>query len=163
MNARAPKYLLYGLSATPALLRHLTAGLTEAQLDGRPDPDRFTIREVVAHMADWEAVCAERLHRTVTEESPELPDWDEDQAAIDGQYDQSDLAEQLALFTARRTALVAFLTARAPEDWERTSCRAGSPSNLLGLAAIQLGHDGYHLEQLVAYREQFEAACVLGA
>ena len=33
--------------------------------DRKPDPERFTIREVVAHMADWEGVWLERARRVV--------------------------------------------------------------------------------------------------
>lgn len=163
MNARAPKYLVPGLRATPVVLARLLADLTPAQTDARPDPERFTVREVVAHLADWEAVCHARLQRTLQEDSPELPNWDEDEAAVVGRYDQSDIAERLAVFTERRAATVALLEACAPEDWRRTSRRDGSPSDLLGMAAIHLGHDGYHLEQIARAGEPDAPRRVSGA
>lgn len=163
MNARAPKYVLHGLRATPIVLECLLANLTPDHLDARPDPERFTIREAVAHLADWEAVCHARLRRTLTEDDPELPDWDEDEAATLGRYGESDVAEQLALFTARRATTVALLEGCAPDDWRRTSRRDGRPSDLLGMAAIHLGHDGYHLQQVAEARERTSPMRVSGA
>lgn len=154
MNANVPRYLLSGLSAAPALLPTLTAGLSELQLDFTTGPERFTIREVVAHMADLEEVFLERLQRTVAEDEPFLPDWDEDQAALDNHYAQSALPETLARFTAQRARVLAFLTSLPPDAWHRTSLRQDKRCDLLGMAAILLGHDGYHLKQLVEYRER---------
>jgi DinB superfamily len=111
-------------------------------------------------MADLEEVFLERLQRTVTEDEPFLPDWDEDQAALDNHYAQSDLAETLARFTAQRASVLAFLEALPAAGWHRTSLRQDKRCDLLGMAAILLGHDGYHLKQLVEYREQILSSAV---
>ncbi|MBB6048662.1 putative damage-inducible protein DinB [Armatimonas rosea] len=142
------------------MLATLTAGLSEEQLNFTAGPERFTVREVVAHMADLEEVFLERLQRTVAEDEPFLPDWDEDQAALDNHYAQSALAETLARFTAHRASVLAFLAALPPAAWHRTSLRQDKRCDLLGMAAILLGHDGYHLKQLVEYREQILAGAV---
>ena len=41
------------LTTTIDRLRALTASLTPAQIDRSPAPDKWSIREIVAHLADW--------------------------------------------------------------------------------------------------------------
>ena len=49
-------YLLLDLESAPEALARLLADVTDpAAWDRRPDPDRFTLREMVAHLADWKA------------------------------------------------------------------------------------------------------------
>ena len=95
------------LEAAPALFDHLLRGLTEEEADRRPDPDRFTIREVIAHLADWEPVFLERLTRMRFEDHPTLPDYDEGQRAIERGYAQSDWHAQAPLFAGRRREIIA--------------------------------------------------------
>lgn len=47
------KYLVGALDGAPDVFESLLAGLTDAEIDRRPDPDRFTLREMMAHLADW--------------------------------------------------------------------------------------------------------------
>lgn len=54
------------LTGTPdvldALLGPLTAG--DPRKDLRPHPERFTLREIASHLADYDAIYLERLTRT---------------------------------------------------------------------------------------------------
>ena len=57
MNERTRHYLLLDLESAPDVLARLLADMSDpAVYDRTPDPDRFTLREMVAHLADWEAV-----------------------------------------------------------------------------------------------------------
>lgn len=69
-------YLLNALEATPEVFERLLRNLSEAEADFRPDAARFSIREVMAHLADWDAIFLERLQRTRDEHEPVLPDID---------------------------------------------------------------------------------------
>ena len=99
--------LFNALEAAPALFDHLLRGLTEEEADQRPEPDRFAIREVIAHLADWEPVFLERLTRMRFEDHPTLPDCDEGQRAIERGYAQSDRHVQAPLFADRRREIIA--------------------------------------------------------
>ena len=75
---RIRTYLLRGLETTPDLLDRLLDDVTDpAVYDRRPDPERFTLREVLAHLADWEVVFQQRLRQTLTEDNPTLIGLDE--------------------------------------------------------------------------------------
>lgn len=146
-------YLFTALDSGPVLVAALLSGLTEKEADRRPDPNRFTIREILAHLADWDPVFFGRMQRTCAEDHPTLPGYDEGQWAIDHKYTQSDWREQLALFTARRQELTAFLRSRAAEDWARTADRPEIGILTLEAQAVLIPlHDSYHLRQIAEWR-----------
>jgi uncharacterized damage-inducible protein DinB len=147
-------YVLVGLAATPGAIAALLSGATEAELDLRPDPDRFTLREVVAHLADWDPIWLERAQRIVAEDDPSLPGYDEGQFAIDNDYAHSDAHEQMRRFISGREAFLHFLKSLQPDAWERTGRRDDGIGTLtlFQLAAQVLGHDGYHVRQVVEFR-----------
>lgn len=122
--------------------------------DARPDPDRFTLREVLAHLADWEPVCRGRIARTQTEDNPFLPNWDEDQAAIIGDYAHTSPHESLLWFTERRGETVALLNSLSDSDWERSAEREGvGLLSIFTQVALIVAHDGYHARQVVEYQK----------
>ena len=67
-------YLLAGLAATPDILDALLKDAADDSplWDARPDLERFTIREALAHLADWEPIWQARIIRIRDEDSPEL-------------------------------------------------------------------------------------------
>ena len=152
------KYLLGALEATPEVLAHLLRGLGDEEADFRPDADRFTLREAVAHLADWDAIFLSRLERTRDEDEPFLPDIDEGRLAIEHGYAKLDAREQLQVLVERRARIVAFASEFLPSQWERR-CeqeRVGRMT-LEGLATLIALHDAYHLRQAAQWRERFAA------
>ncbi|MGC8668194.1 MAG: DinB family protein [Chthonomonadales bacterium] len=144
-------YLVHGLRATPIVVEHLTQGLDDAVLDRRPDAERFTIREVLAHLADFEVVWLERMRRMASEAEPFLPGVDESELAAAHDYAHSDPEVQRDRFCRGRDALVGFLEALSPEEWDRTGRRETGIITIGSLAAMVLGHDGYHTRQIVEW------------
>jgi uncharacterized damage-inducible protein DinB len=156
MNQHTALYLQKnGLATTPVVMTHLLAGVTEAELDTRYDPDRFTLREVVCHLADWEEIWLERMQRIVRENQPPLASYDEGQMAIENDYARQDFDAAFTRFVARRDALLAFLAERTEEDWNRLGIHSAIGSLTLGdLATLVLAHDGYHVRQIVEFRKR---------
>lgn len=146
-------YLLGALAGAPDFFDALLRGLTDAEADRRPDPDRFTLREALAHLADWENVFRGRLIQTRDEERPVLQGYDEGQWAIDNDYAHADWRAQIALFRERRSGTVALLRALTPPQWERVGehTEAG-PITLEAQAVLISAHDAYHLQQIAQWR-----------
>jgi len=145
-------YLLQGLTGTPDVVDQLLRGASRDMLDRRPDPARFTLREVVCHLADWEGVWLERLSAMRTRDNPALQGYDEGQWALDHDYAHADMAEQQARFRAGRAELMALLESLAPEEWERAGCHSEiGPVTIESLAVLVLGHDGYHTRQIAQW------------
>jgi uncharacterized damage-inducible protein DinB len=145
----ARSYLLHGLEATPVLIERLLREATTADYDRRPDPERFTLREVMAHLPDWEPVWLERLQKIHAEDHPVLKGYDEGQWAIDHDYAHADVSDRQARFRNGRARLVKFLLELPPEAWEQTGQHSQwGPLSIAALATLVLGHDGYHLRQI---------------
>jgi hypothetical protein len=120
--------------------------------DTRPDPERFRLREIVAHLADWEEVGRGRFERTMAEDRPQIARPDVNQRAEEQGYCRTDPVKNLASFAERRTALVLWLRALPESAWGRVAHldRIGDVS-LEGLATLALGHDSYHIRQIAEW------------
>jgi hypothetical protein len=146
-------YLLHPLAGMPQTITTLLNGVTPAELDARPYPERFTLREAVAHLADWEGIWLGRIQKIAAEESPFLPSYDEGQWAIDHDYAHSNFEEQMVRIVAGREALVAYLRELEMPAWQRIGQHGELGAiSLFELAVIVTGHDGYHVQQILDYR-----------
>ena len=153
LTERTRHYLLLDLESAPDVLARLLADTPDpAVYDRRPDPDRFTLREMVAHLADWEAMFLERLTKTRDEENAILQGLDEGQVAIDNDYAHADPAECLARYKAGRVKIVSLLPGLVPEQWGRTGRHTEiGPITLEEQAILIAAHDGYHRQQTLEW------------
>ena len=151
---RIRSYLLRGLETTPDLLDRLLADVTDpATYDRRPDPERFTLREVLAHLADWEGVFQQRLRQTLSEDNPPLLGLDEGKLAVDRDYAHAEPAECRARFRQGRAGLLTTLRGLTPAQWERVGTHTEvGPLTLETQAVMIASHDGYHLHQILEWR-----------
>ena len=146
------RYLLIDLESAPDVLAKLLGGVTGSAWDKRPDPERFTLREVVAHLADWDVVFLGRLLQTRDSDNALLQGLDEGQVAIDNDYTHADPAECLARYKAGRAETAALLRELTPEQWARGANHTElGPITLEAQAALIAFHDGYHRQQVVCY------------
>jgi hypothetical protein len=148
MSPTARTYLLAGLTASPALVATTVRGIAPEIADRRPAPDRFTVREMVAHLADWDTVWLERVRRMITEDEPILASQDPDDRARDQRYDAFSLEHWVERFETNRATFVDFLRGLSLDEWERTGFRDGVGGCTVGeIAVMALGHDtGHHLQ-----------------
>src|SRR4051794_41241867 len=55
-----------------AKLRRAVAGLSQDELTARPGPGKWSILEVVVHLADSDAISIDRMKRILIEDNPPL-------------------------------------------------------------------------------------------
>ena len=147
-------YLIAALAGTPEVVAGLLDGVPAGSTlwDARPDPDRFSLREVLAHLAEYDAVTTERIVRTRDEENPALPNWDEEQAVIANDYAHADPHATLARLRQSRAALADLIREMPTEAWERTCQREGvGPMTMVEVVTYFVAHDGYHTHQIARY------------
>lgn len=140
-------YILCGLKASPGHFETLFEGFTEGdpRWDNRTDPDRFSPREALAHLADWEPIWVERMSRIINEDLPKIKSIDEGELAVLHDYAGSSPTESLQKFRAGRERVVALLESLSEPQWHRQGDREGvGPMSLFEMAAMITGHDGYH-------------------
>ena len=146
------RYLLIDLESAPNVLAKLLEEAAGAAWDKRPDPERFTLREVAAHLADWDQVFLGRLRQTRDTDSAILQGLDEGQVARDNDYAHSDPIESLARYRTNRDEIVGFLRALPPEEWARSANHTElGPITLEAQAALIAFHDGYHRQQALEW------------
>src|ERR1700712_5531861 len=103
------------LAETPAALRRAVAGLTPEQ-EGTPEsPGKWSVRQVVQHLADSDLVGGFRFRMVLAHEGPELPAYDQDLWAERLRYAEADLQTALEDFAMLRALNLRLLRRAAPD------------------------------------------------
>src|SRR5437660_12359628 len=89
--------LLDDYLAGPAMLRKAVAGMSREQLLARPVPGKWSTLEVVAHLADFDPILADRVKRILALDNPPLTGADENRFAAALAYHDRDPEEALAV------------------------------------------------------------------
>src|SRR5688572_18266366 len=102
--------------STPSALERRLRGLSRALVRRRPAPTRWSIAEIVAHMADAELAMGWRLRSMLATPGVSLTWWDQDRWAERLRYSSGSAREYAALFRALRVANLRLLLA-VPRTW----------------------------------------------
>jgi hypothetical protein len=145
-------------AATPAKIVSLIRGLTPRQLARRPAPGKWSIQEIIRHLADTEMVMGCRARWITFEEHPTLVPFDQEKWAAGQAREREPLAETLERFRLlRRTQLRLFRHA-SPQAFRRTGFH---PERGVVTLRVQLetlaGHDLNHLAQIRRLAAQHKA------
>jgi uncharacterized damage-inducible protein DinB len=144
-------YLFPALEYGPAIFDRLISHLDQSKFDEPTSPGRFSPREVVAHLADWEPILLARLHQTLSQPGSTQAVFNEGEMAIAHNYKASDIREQLQLFADRRKTTLTLLKSLAEEDWEKSALHPERGVLTIREQAFTLvGHDVYHIDQITA-------------
>lgn len=100
--------------------------ITPEQLDAKPEPGKWSAREIVHHLADSETTSAVRLKRLLAEDRPAIQGYDQEEFARRLHYDRPHEAS-LELFRAVRASTVELLKCLTESEWlrEGTHSEAG--------------------------------------
>ena len=134
---------------TPISLSELIANKSHEQLTRRPSPDKWSVSEILAHLAEDEIATAWRYRQMVEHSGIALAGFDQDLWARLGQYDARKPQESLALFGLLREANLRFLAQLSPEQWDCFGIHAERGRiSVKDLSVHMAGHDANHLEQI---------------
>ena len=148
MNA----YVLTSLQKVPVTAERILKRIEPSRHDERSDPERFTVREAIAHLADWEPIWLERFKRGMIEPGATIRVYDEGQIAIEGKYSERDVFSEAARYAAGRKALTDYFATFQPEDWSKSINHPERGVLTLGeFGNMILGHDVYHLEHFTQF------------
>ncbi|MBI2804916.1 MAG: DinB family protein [Planctomycetes bacterium] len=99
----------------PKQLRQAVAGMSPKQAVARPIAGKWSTLEVVAHLADFDPILADRMKRVIAEDSPALVGADENRFAAVLGYQDRELGEELAIIELTRSQLARILL-KLPES-----------------------------------------------
>lgn len=101
-------------------------GFPEAALSEHPLPGKWSAREIVQHLADSEMNSAIRLRKLLTEESPQIQGYDQDDYAVRLRYNERDMAPALDALRGARATTGQLLDAMTDADWSRAGTHTES-------------------------------------
>ncbi|HEY3783221.1 MAG TPA: DinB family protein [Fimbriimonadaceae bacterium] len=142
-------YLVSSLNLAPAIYERLLAKIPPAKLDEATAEGRFSPREVIAHLADWEPIFLARLHQTLQKPGSTLEIWDENEMAVAHEYSMTEIPEQFARFREARAATFEFVRGLSTLDWDSSAVHPERGNlTVRDQIGMLLGHDVYHIDQL---------------
>jgi uncharacterized damage-inducible protein DinB len=139
------------LVATPERLRAVVAPLSAEQIKRAPAQKKWSIREIIAHLADCELVFSFRLRQALAPApgEPHAVIQPFDQDVWSQRYAAYDLASALNLFESARTWNLHLLTTVTAADRRRlTTHPERGTMTFWTIVETMAGHDLHHLPQL---------------
>lgn len=137
------------LAATGARLRDLIAGKSDGDLRRPEREGKWSLAQVVAHLADSELVWGYRLRRIVAESRPRIEGYDQDLWAERLDYASADVPSSLAVFDALRNAHLRLLATMTDDDLRRVGVHEErGEESVAHLIRLYAGHDLLHLRQM---------------
>jgi len=129
------------------LLRSAPGG--KRALDTRSAPDKWSVKEILAHLVDHEFVQGTRWRFVGTMDHPTIQGYDQD-AFVRGQ-DLADTSAKALIqsFAAARAANLALLARLGPDVWERVGLHSErGEESMKDMAWRCAGHDRIHEQQI---------------
>jgi DinB superfamily len=136
-------------AATAKKIERLLKGAAAAKLRKRPAADKWSIAEIMAHLADSEIVTGFRLRQILSTPGMSIPAYDQDAWAKSGRYEKRDARKSLAQFRMLREANLALLKSLAPEQWKQHGMHSERGAETIErLVTLIAGHDLNHTQQI---------------
>ncbi len=151
MDQREKERLLWNLRSLPNELDDLLGDLDEEILRWRPNPRKWSVKEIMCHLRDMERFAyLARYQRILSEDQPVLANVDQDRLAAESDYLNQDAKEALADFKRLRAETVQTLEAASLEAFDRIGVHeADGPFTIEQFIQRQLkGNDVNHLNQM---------------
>jgi hypothetical protein len=136
-------------SATSKKLARLISGVSASKLRRQPAPGKWSVAEILAHLADTELVVAYRIRAILGAPGTPIQPFDQDKWAEAMSYKKSDARRSLENFTAVRKANLDLLKSLSPVQWKSQGMHAErGEESIETIARLSAGHDINHLKQI---------------
>lgn len=151
MSYAAGKKPLKVQAATAANIEKLIKRVPAAKLRKRPAPDKWSVTEIISHLADSEIVVGYRIRSILGAPGTPIQAYDQEKWAEAGNYARRDLHSQLGVFRALRAANLDLLKSLRPEQWKHYGIHAErGEESVERLTEMISGHDINHILQIEA-------------
>lgn len=135
----------------PVKLKKLLTTVSPDKLDVKPVASKWSIREIVAHLADDELVGAYRIRLILSSPGTDIQAFDQAQWAITGKYTTTDVNASIALYTLLRQANLELFKILSPEQWKSYGVHGERGIETIeDIMVYYAGHDINHLKQIEA-------------
>jgi len=143
----------------PELLAVVLTGVFGEEEDFVPAPDKWSIRQITAHLADSELVCAHRMRQIIAEENAVLVAYDQEAWAKNLDYARRKPKQSLESFRRVRAENYELLKPLPEAVYARTGNHTQrGPITLRFQLELLAQHAENHIRQIEAVREAYKRA-----
>jgi uncharacterized damage-inducible protein DinB len=136
--------VLGALEAQRMVMAQLLGARSEREGNFRYAPGKWTVKEVVGHVADSERIFAYRALRFARGDRTPLAGFEQDDYVKNGGFAERTLAELAEEFAEVRGATLALLGGLGERDWQKRGVANNHEVSVRALAFIIAGHDLHH-------------------
>ncbi len=124
------------------------AGISDTNAGFRYADGKWSVLEVIGHIADAERVFAYRALRFARADGTPLPGFDENAWIPEAGFDSRTLPDVAAELRSVRESTLTLFRSVSAEAWLRSGTASGHPISVRALAWIIAGHERHHLRVL---------------
>jgi uncharacterized damage-inducible protein DinB len=137
------------LEETPRKLAELVKAQPADALTRRPAPSKWSITEILAHLADAEMVLGFRVRLMLGQSGVPIQAFDQDVWAVFSRYDRIPAAESLERITVDRRANLRLLRSLSPEQLQQHGVHTERGHETVAhVLKMWAGHDLNHRGQV---------------
>jgi DinB superfamily len=124
-------------------------GLPQEKLYRPEAPGKWSVVQVVQHLADSDLVAGYRIRMIVAEDRPPIPGYDQDRWAAEFEYDRIPLQAALEQLRTLRTVNLRLWSRLSPAQLERVGIHSErGPESAAHLLRLMGAHDLVHRRQI---------------
>jgi DinB family protein len=124
-------------------------GLDDARLRRPEEPGKWSVIEIVQHLADAEMVVGFRVRMALTQDTPPLPGYDQDEWVRTLRYRDVPLSEALGQLAAFRATNLRLYRSLEPAQWKRAGLHSERGlESVEHMVRMMAGHDLVHRRQV---------------
>lgn len=136
-------------AATAKKIDRLIKGVSLAKLRKRPAPDKWSVSEILTHLADAEIVVGFRMRLILGAPGTPIVAFDQDSWVVSGHYEKRNSQKSLEQFRAVREANLALLKSLTPGQWKHYGMHSERGQETIEhIVRMFAGHDINHLKQI---------------
>lgn len=144
------------LPTAPARYARAIKGLKEAQLNRRPSPKKWSIKEIIGHVADSEIIYGCRYRTILGEPGCMIVGYDQDKTSDVLRYRRHRIGRIMEKYRLLRADQVDMLRRLTPAERKRYGVHSErGRESVEQIALLLAGHDLNHLAQIHAIKKKF--------
>ncbi|HTT63349.1 MAG TPA: DinB family protein [Bryobacteraceae bacterium] len=141
----------------PELLAVVLTGVFGEEEDFVPAPGKWSVRQIIAHLADSEIVCAHRMRQIIAEDNPILIAFDQEAWARNLDYARRKPKQSLESFRRVRAENYDLLRELPEAAFARTGNHSErGPITLRFQLELLAEHAENHARQMQSIREEYK-------
>jgi hypothetical protein len=141
---------------SPKQIAAAVSGLPEKTLRYKPAPNKWSILEILAHLADMEILYAYRIRQMLADKKPVIAPIDQDDWARNLGYMETPPAELVALYGLNRHHNLRLLRRLKPGDLDKGAFHPEYKKTVTVAEMVERmsGHGANHLEQIERLKKE---------